>query len=143
MKFRTKYARRRVLSPCGKKSMTAQEFKDECSIDGIVRRYGILGQPVPQSFGTGADVSALGDFADVMQRITDAKERFMDLPSDLRARFGHSPEAFYSWLCDKGNFDEAVKLGLLTVEEPEKDAVEVLERIAANTAPNKEAAKQS
>ena len=119
-----------------------QQFKDECSIDGIIKRYGILGQPVPQPFGSGADVSDMGDFAQVMQKITDAKARFLGLPSEIRARFGHSPEAFYSWLSDKGNTEEAIKLGLLYRVEPEKDAVEVLERIAANTAP-KEAAKES
>lgn len=142
MKFRTKYSRKRVFSPAGSKSMTDQQYKDECSIDAIIKKYGIMGQPVPQPFGTGGDVSELGDFASVMQKVAVAREQFMDLPSEIRARFGHSPEAFYNWLADSKNTEEAVKLGLLIPREVEKDPVEVLERIAANTSP-KEEAKQS
>lgn len=135
IKFRTKYDRVKVKSPCGRKSLTDQQYKDECSIEGIVKKYGILGQPIPRPFGSGADVSEFQDFAANMQKVTEARNRFMDLPSDIRARFGHSPEAFFSWLSNPEHTEEAVKLGLMEEFKPQIDIGETLERIAANTAP--------
>lgn len=128
-KFRTQYAHRRVaISFKDVNSMTDPQFKDECSIDGIVRRYGIL--PSPSVPAIGADVSDIGDFEECMRRVQDGLDHFISLPSDIRARFGNDPKAFFSWINDPSNIEEACKVGLMVRRVEEKSIGERLDTIA-------------
>ena len=128
-KFRTKYQAHFVPVPKNDEpSLTEQQYKDDCSIDGIIRRYGVL--PPPQITPVVVDVSEIGDFRESMQKVVDAKEHFAELPATIRERFGHSPESFYNFLADPKNTEEAVKLGLLEVKTVKPDAVDVLQDIA-------------
>ena len=113
-KFRTKYDPKFVPQPEDDlPSMTEQQYKDDCSIDGIIRRYGVL--PPPNVTPVVVDVSDIGDFRESMQKVVDAKEHFAELPAQIRERFGHSPESFYNFLADPSNTEEAVKLGLFSL----------------------------
>lgn len=129
MKFRTKYNRRRIMSPVGSVSMTDPQYKDDCSIDGIIRRYGILPPPSPAELRA-FDCSEFSDYAACMEKVVDATSQFESLPADVRERFGHDPAAFFKFVSDPKNVEEGVKLGLFVVRKEEKDPVEILERIA-------------
>lgn len=127
-KFRTQYQPRKVHKTFkGVLSMTDQQYKDECSIEGIVKKYGILPAPEVQPIIT--DVSEVGDFVECMQRVEDGLAQFAELPSAVRARFGNDPRALYEWLSDSANVEEAVKLGLMIPRKEEKTAVDVLTEI--------------
>ena len=68
MKFRTKYEPRHVgISHKGAVKLTDPQFKDDCTIEGIIRRYGVL--PRPDAKPLNVDVSELGDFASCMERV--------------------------------------------------------------------------
>lgn len=128
MKFRTQYEPREVhQSFKGVVSLTDQQYKDECSIEGIVKKYGILPAPTVEPMIT--DVSDVGDFVECMQRVEDGLAQFSGLPSEVRARFGNDPRALFEWLSNASNVEEAVKLGLMVKRVPEKSAVDVLEEI--------------
>ena len=68
------------------------------------------------------DFSELGDFRDHQQAVIDAQEMFMQLPSQLRARFANDPAELLQWLSRPENKEEAIELGLFSkpaVETPE------------------------
>lgn len=127
-KFRTQYEPRKVHKTFkGLISLTDQQYKDECSIEGIVKKYGIL--PAPSVTPMITDVSEVGDFVECMQRVEDGLAQFAELPSSVRSRFGNDPRALYEWLADPSNVEEAVKLGLMVPRKEEKSAVDVLNEI--------------
>lgn len=128
-KFRTQFIPRRVsLSFKGVTSMTDPQFKDECTIDGIVRRYGVLPPPTLPAFD--ADVSDIGDFEECMRRVQDGLDHFSSLPSDIRSRFGNDPKAFFAWINDPSNVEEACKVGLMVRRVEEASIGERLDKIA-------------
>lgn len=100
-------------------SMTQQHFKDEADINFIMARYqktGVLVDPLTQTTRKPIfdDFSELGDFRDHQQAILDAQERFMALPSSIRARFANDPAELLEWLSNPANKEEAMELGLMT-----------------------------
>lgn len=106
-------------------SMTKQSFKDDCDINVIIKRYNSqldldnladYRQYYASNFD---DVSASVDLQEAYRQVSDATEAFNAMPSGVRARFGNDPVALLSFLGDAGNFDEAVKLGLLAKPEVE------------------------
>ena len=128
MKFRTKYEARHVgISHKKAKKLTDPQFKEDCTIEGIIRRYGVL--PRPNAEPMTVDVSELGDFASCMERVQSALDEFGNLPSDIRMRFGNDPKAFCAWISDSANVSEAVRLGLMVERKPEKSVVDTLEGI--------------
>lgn len=112
-------------------SMTKQSFKDECDINRIVARaaesgfFGSIadGQPLY------ADVSHVPDYQSALNTVIAARDRFMQMPAEIRERFANDPAKMVSFLGDPKNIDEGRKLGLLKpapipdpVVEPAKPA---------------------
>lgn len=105
---------------------TQQQFRDECDINVIVRRFGVTGAlPVPSarlpSYG---DFSQVTDFQTAMNQVLEARAAFMDLPARTRERFANDPGRLLAFLADESNRDEAVRLGLVAAPpaEPAKTA---------------------
>lgn len=60
-----------------------------------------------------ADLShAPRDSFEAMQQLRDMHEIWADIPVGIRDFFGHSPEAFVSFLSDEENYGAAVEMGL-------------------------------
>lgn len=104
---------------CGEKSRTQQQFKEECDINTIVRRFGVTGQ-VPVSIAPimqGDFVQAL-DFRQSMDLIVRARESFMELPAAVRSRFHNDAAEFVDFCSDPENLQEARKMGIAMPEAP-------------------------
>ena len=99
---------------CMDKSLCQQEFADECDINTIVRRFGLTGE-LPQSVMVpfNADFEGVVDFKSAMNLIVASQEAFMEMPADVRARFGNDPAKFVDFASDERNRSEAARLGLL------------------------------
>lgn len=95
-----------------------QEFREETDMNVIMRRAMNTGHlPVRADIvPTFADVSEIGDFADVQRRVQAARDAFMALPPEVRFRFNNRPEDLIAFVSDDANREEAIKLGL--VEAP-------------------------
>lgn len=94
-------------------SKAVQAAKDECDINVIVRRFGIgRNLPVGVRMPSYGDFSSSMDYHSSMNAIISAKESFMAMPSDVRARFHNDPGEFVAFCSDSRNQAEAVKLGL-------------------------------
>lgn len=128
-RFRTQFEARHVgISFHGVKSLADPQYKNDCSIEGIIKRYGIL--PRPDYIPVDADISDIGDFASCLERVQDGLEHFKTLPSDVRSRFGNDPKAFFAWISDPANTTEAVRVGLMVERKHEPTTGERLDRIA-------------
>lgn len=108
--------RKRVQWKSDLPSMTQQHLKDECDVNSILEKYrrtGYIGninsrQPI------GGDFSQLQDFKQNLDMVKEAHNMFESLPAHVRKRFANDPANLIDFVNDSQNYDEAVKLGLVT-----------------------------
>lgn len=118
---------------CRDPSRAKQEFRDECDINTIVKRFGITGK-MPQGvrmpmFG---DFDQVSNFHEAANAIAAARESFSAMPAEVRSRFNNDPEVFVQFCGDEANRAEAIKLGLVP-DVPLKDGPQG--RVAVPAAP--------
>lgn len=99
---------------CEGESSALQQFKEECDINTIVKRFGLTGE-MPANLGmpVSGDFSGVVDFHSAMNLVVQATEAFESLPADLRKQFHHDPGELIAFLEDPGNREQAEKLGLV------------------------------
>lgn len=97
---------------------TRQEFKDECDINSIMRRYQSTGELPHLNLGTAQflDVSSSLVFQESMNFIAEAQSMFNDLPSAIRDRFHNDPSQFLEFCSNGDNRKELAQMGLLSPE---------------------------
>lgn len=108
----------RVQISFGDKSKTRQEFKKECDVNEIMRRFKATGI-MPAAGGTPKylDCAAVPNFQDAMQMLIDAENAFMRLPATVRKEFDNDPHEFVRFAQDDANIGKMREWGLA---EPEK-----------------------
>lgn len=72
-------------------SRTQQQFVDELDVNVIVRRFGVTAQVAVDQMGVYADFRGITDYWSAQERIDGARARFMELPPEVRERFGNDP----------------------------------------------------
>lgn len=110
----------RVQTVVSGKSRTRQEFKDECNINVIMKRYektGVIShvsnrQPRYVDFGDGVP-----DFHTAMNMMVDAEAAFMSLPASVRKRFENDPASFVEYASDVKNIEQLREWGLAAPEK--------------------------
>lgn len=117
--FVTAYGPKRhaPLSFPEKGGRTRQEFRAECDINVIMRRYqqtGVL-EFTNKREAQYADVTG-HDYQTAMDLVANARTAFEELPSSIRARFNNDPGELLDFVHDPESYDEAVELGLLKPE---------------------------
>lgn len=116
---------------------TKRSFAEECDINTIVKRFGLTHE-VPTTFRMPmvGDFTGVTDFQSAMQQVRAAEEAFMELPAEVRKRFGHDPQELMTFLGKEENRAEALKLGLLQ-PPPEKtrDVVTAVDELRAAMVP--------
>lgn len=115
------------------RDMCQQQFKEECDINEIVRRFGLTGQ-MPTTVRTPmiGDFTGVVDYQSALNAVIKARDDFMALPGEVRERFLHDPQRLMDFMNDPKNRDEAVKIGLIP-KAPEKtrDVVQAVDELAA------------
>lgn len=96
-------------------SRAKQSFKDECDINGIMRRFektGLLehANEYAGSYGDFTDVPQ--DYQAAINQVMAAEQMFMTVPAKIRARFANDPGQFLAFVGDPANGDELVRMGL-------------------------------
>lgn len=121
-------------------SMTQQHHAKDADINEIVRRFGLTGVLPTEglSMPSSGDFSGVGSYQEAWDAVRAAQEAFLEVPAELRARFGNDPGALIDFLGDAANREEAIKLGLV-VKPPEKtrDAVDAIDELSAKFVPAK------
>lgn len=117
-------------------SKTQQHFKEEVDINKMVEkaRRGIA----PTYTGrrgvfSGDEIVGDGlDYQAAMNRVIEAREKFMELPAKVRVMFQNDPGQLEVFLSDPKNRDEAIQLGLIekkvVVPDPTDRIVEAIEK---------------
>lgn len=109
---------------CEPEGGAKQEFKDECDINVLLRRFNITGQlPVGVRMPTYGDFEVVNDFHSAANSIAAARESFDLMPANIRGRFRNDPGEFVDFCSDLKNRDEAIRLGLVppaVVEAPKE-----------------------
>ncbi len=122
MEFVTAYGiKRRVQTVNNKPSMTKQSLVDNADVNKIIKRYnktGIL-QKATDFEGLYGEFDSM-DMQDAMNKVAKAEELFLEVPSDIRARFGNDPGQFIDWVTNSDNREEAARLGLAKPMPPEQ-----------------------
>lgn len=100
------------------RSLTQQQFKDECDINSIVARADATGiySHVASGSPMQGDFTEFGDathFQNAKNLVIAAEASFNALPANVRARFNNDPASLIAFLEDDKNDLEAYKLGLL------------------------------
>ena len=121
----------RVHTVNNEPSKTDQSAKKECDVNNIVKKYQTTGMITHLRSGQGnyLDLSEVGDLANSLNVVASAQQKFDQLPSNIRKRFGNSPVQLVEFLSNPKNDPEAIKLGLKTIPETEtslKDVVSIL-----------------
>lgn len=111
------------------KTLTQQQFRDECDINEIVRRFGLTGQ-LPENLRAPqyGDFTGVSDYQTALNAVIAADEAFMELPANVRERFDNDPAKFVDFCSDDANRAEAERLGLVFPKEKAgEDAVKAPE----------------
>lgn len=100
---------------CSKdKILTVQAPREEVDINQIIKRYekGMMINQLAEE-PRFEDISEFEGLEAAYIKVQKAKEEFMTLPADVRARFENDPVKLIDFLSDEGNRAEAEKLGLV------------------------------
>lgn len=99
---------------CEDVSLTKQSFKEDADINVIMRRFGLVPTvPLNAKVPSYGDFSGIFDYQTALNAVVEARESFMWMPPELRARFHNDPQEFMEFCDSESNRDEAVKLGLV------------------------------
>lgn len=118
--IRKPYNRTRVQTSFTGDSLTKQQFKKECDINHILKRYkktGIIDH-VKQSSISYLDLTDVPTFHEALNIVHSANDAFMSLPSVLRNKFKNDPSLFLDFVSDPKNESEMRELGLLEPVRP-------------------------
>lgn len=111
--YDTSAASRLTGLSCPEPTRTRQDMKDECDINVIVERFGLM-PPIPlQRLPSYEDFSEVVDFHTAANAIALAREAFDRYPAHIRDHFHNDPGRFVDFCSDSGNRQDAIKLGLI------------------------------
>lgn len=101
---------------------TEQHHKKECDVNNIIKKYdrtGLLSH-VNKIEATYGDMTGL-DYREMLDKVMDAKNKFNELPSNIRKRFRNKPEELLRFMEDPSNREEAIRIGLIHPETPPEE----------------------
>lgn len=119
--------RPRLVLNTGDETLVKQEFKAECDINVLMKRYQKTGLFPQYPSQTPQYVSNIGmpDYQESLQIVMQAESEFKALNSELRKRFDNDPAKFLEFVGNPDNADELVKLGLREAPKPPPGPVQV------------------
>lgn len=117
----TNFESDRTALYCDDESLAKQEFKDECDINIILKRFTRTGEAppivLPEHF---ADLTTRTSYYELSTKIAQANELFYELPAEKRATFLNDPNRWADAVVqatEAGNADRLEALGVdLTAE---------------------------
>lgn len=129
-----------ALDFTGQVSRTKQEFRDECNINSIIRRFRLEGRfphgKPPPSMENYGDFCEAQDYLTALNTLKRADAQFYSLPSEVRERFDNSAAKFLDFVRPE-NLEQLHDWGLLSEEAQER----VKAARAARHAPREEPKK--
>lgn len=124
----------RVIFQSDEQVRVQQQFKDDCDVNNIMKKYQTTGHftHATSKQGQYKDFFGITDYHDMLNTVLYAQEAFQTLPAAVRARFANDPGEILEFVQDPKNRDEAIKLGLIKGQPT-----------AENANPKRESGKQA
>jgi hypothetical protein len=94
-------------------SIVNQSDKDATDLNRIIARYKGEIAELPHKEGIYADVSSIGDFREVRERLRHFNDYFSDLPAQVREKFNNDPANLAESLNDPNQLDLLSELGII------------------------------
>lgn len=120
--FVTRYGLKNVKNfRSNKPSMTQQQFKNECDINHIIKRYNkdpqlwatLINNAKDINSPSFADFTDVGDFRHAMDKVSQIGEFFASIPSEVRARYNQNPELLFAAMHDPSQWQYLAEKGVL------------------------------
>lgn len=111
-------------------SLALQSEYRETTIDFYLKKYsatGLLGDPVRAQQGQYIDVSEIGDFQEMQNKVLEVRNAFMQLSAEERRQYGDDPSL---WV--QAKIDEAEQARLAQLREQEKLDEEAAKQAASS-----------
>jgi len=99
--------------------ITNQSDKDSCDLNNIIRNYIRGNITLPPKEGIFADVSTLGDYREMRERLRTVGEYFDTLPAETREHFNNDPANMIDAMGDETRQEELQQLGLFDAAAPD------------------------
>ena len=114
-KIITENGRTRVVTAFTEPSMTQQQFKKDCDVNVIIKKYrqGHAITHISKHEGGYGDFTEISSYQDALDKVITLNQGFSRLPSETRTRFNNDPGRLIDFINDERNTDEAIRLGLL------------------------------
>lgn len=93
---------------------TEQHHKRECDVKQIIKKYDRTGLIIHTNRMEAQYGDLTGeDYKTMLDKVIDIRNKFDELPSEIRNRFKNSPEKYLEFMSDPKNREEAIKLGII------------------------------
>jgi len=96
-------------------SLTEQQHAPSLDIKTMINKYdrtGVLSN-VQKGKAMYGDFTKVNEYQDAIDLVTNSKNMFNELPSDIRQKFSNNPGEFFEWITNPANNKEAIELGLV------------------------------
>lgn len=120
-KFRTAYGDQLKVPFYTKgESLTQQHFKDECSIENVIKQHDRTGiiPHVQRGLASYGDYTEVHEYREALDLINNADSAFMELPSEVRKRFNNNAGDFFEFATNPENIDAMREMGLAPSPAP-------------------------
>lgn len=110
--------RKRVQLKSDKPSKTETSHTKQVNINSIMKKYfktGLLQQREGARYG---DFTTVTDYQEAVDRVLQANDQFMELPSEIRTMFSNDPGILIDFVNNPANKQKAQDLGLLPPDGP-------------------------
>lgn len=123
-KFNAYGVSERVQTEIVGESLTQQHFAQEADVKNIIKQYDRTGLIANVNRGVAkyGDYSEVNEYAENLRMVQAAQASFMELPAEIREKFGNDPGNFFEFATDPKNHEAMVNLGL--AERPVEAVVE-------------------
>lgn len=104
----------RFQTPIVSASKTQQQFKNQCDINNIMKKYQEQGIVTHKNLyqGNYGDFDGSLDYNTMLQKVRESNEMFMSLPSSVRQEFNNDPHTFIEFVTNPSNNERMYELGL-------------------------------
>lgn len=122
--MKTINGRQRLVTISENPSKTEQSKASEANINTIMARAIKTGMvPIRTVSPLYGDFSECVTYHETLDKINEAYDDFMKIPSQIRNRFQNDPHKFMEFLQNPNNLEEAIALGLVKKVEKENQTV--------------------
>lgn len=128
--FKTAYnGRNRCAAHIGTSDVVQRHMKDEVDVNNIMRKYQKTGlvNHVNRYQGNYGNFTNMPTFHEAYQKVLDAKEMFLTLPSTIREKFANDPGLFLEYVDDPENAEGMKELGLIPAGGPSPEPAPIKE----------------